>query len=239
MTIFHFVNCAALCFGPHLIYYKATPLSEYVTWPASLRAAVVYLATMLIKMILWASLLHAGEEEASDGRAAPFDAKQEALKAALGMLADVAGLYYALVHVSYRSISFEHKFQAVGLGWSLASTVTGRLLPLWFGAAGMEFQWTWLREAAQSNVELLLTVCLAALGSLLWLRRSKPPMAAPLIYAAITLIAAMPFYASFLERGHGWEATRVACVEVGGALAAAVVTWRIYVACARQNAAGQ
>jgi len=26
MTFFHFVNCALLAFGPHVIYYKATPL---------------------------------------------------------------------------------------------------------------------------------------------------------------------------------------------------------------------
>ncbi len=26
MTLFHFINCAALTFGPHAVYYKATPL---------------------------------------------------------------------------------------------------------------------------------------------------------------------------------------------------------------------
>ncbi|KAF0888354.1 hypothetical protein E2562_014178 [Oryza meyeriana var. granulata] len=26
MTVFHFLNCAALTFGPHVVYYSATPL---------------------------------------------------------------------------------------------------------------------------------------------------------------------------------------------------------------------
>ena len=26
MTLFHFFNCAALTFGPHVVYYTATPL---------------------------------------------------------------------------------------------------------------------------------------------------------------------------------------------------------------------
>ena len=26
MTLFHFVNCCLLSFGPHFVYYKATPL---------------------------------------------------------------------------------------------------------------------------------------------------------------------------------------------------------------------
>ena len=26
MTVFHFLNCAFLTFGPHVVYYSATPL---------------------------------------------------------------------------------------------------------------------------------------------------------------------------------------------------------------------
>ena len=29
MTFFHFLNCAALCFFPHIVYYRATYLGEY------------------------------------------------------------------------------------------------------------------------------------------------------------------------------------------------------------------
>ena len=33
MTVFHFLNCAFLTFGPHVVYYSATPL--YLLFPAS------------------------------------------------------------------------------------------------------------------------------------------------------------------------------------------------------------
>ncbi|MBA0700947.1 hypothetical protein Goari_027257 [Gossypium aridum] len=49
MTMFHFFNCAILTFGPHAVYYSATPLSEYDTLGTSVKAALVYLGTALIK----------------------------------------------------------------------------------------------------------------------------------------------------------------------------------------------
>ncbi|XP_068310108.1 uncharacterized protein [Pyrus communis] len=50
MTVFHFFNCAILTFGPHAVYYSATPLSEYDTLGTSVKAAVVYLGTALVKV---------------------------------------------------------------------------------------------------------------------------------------------------------------------------------------------
>ncbi|KAH1127551.1 hypothetical protein GYH30_016237 [Glycine max] len=51
MTVFHFFNCAILTFGPHAVFYFATPLSEYDTLRTSIKAAVVYLATTLVKLL--------------------------------------------------------------------------------------------------------------------------------------------------------------------------------------------
>ncbi|XP_068310097.1 uncharacterized protein [Pyrus communis] len=51
MTVFHFFNCAILTFGPHAVYYSATPLSEYDTLGTSVKAAVVYLGTALVKLV--------------------------------------------------------------------------------------------------------------------------------------------------------------------------------------------
>ncbi|CAI5516145.1 unnamed protein product [Closterium sp. Naga37s-1] len=193
MTYFHFFNCAALSFAPHLIFYKATPLSEYGTWTASLKAALVFFAAMLLKMILWASLLPEFDHDPALAAPSHLDARQEALRAVIGAGVDLAGMRYALVHVSHRNMAFEHKFQAVGLGWALAESVSKRLVPLWVGAGGMEFKWDFLLDALSSNIELVSTVTLAALASLLWLRRSKPPALVPLIYIVASLLAALPF----------------------------------------------
>ncbi|RZC09127.1 hypothetical protein D0Y65_015747 [Glycine soja] len=51
MTVFHFFNCAILTFGPHVVFYFTTPLSEYDTLRTSIKAAVVYLATTLVKLL--------------------------------------------------------------------------------------------------------------------------------------------------------------------------------------------
>ncbi|XP_039056048.1 transmembrane protein 147-like [Hibiscus syriacus] len=54
MTMFHFFNCAILTFGPHAVYYSATPLSEYDTF-GTVKAALVYLGTALVKLVCLAT----------------------------------------------------------------------------------------------------------------------------------------------------------------------------------------
>ncbi|KAJ6940024.1 hypothetical protein NC651_006240, partial [Populus alba x Populus x berolinensis] len=108
MTLFHFFNCAILTFGPHAVYYSATPLSEYDTLGTSVKAALVYLGTALVKLVCLATFLKVSENDS-------FDPYQELLKALIGFI-DVAGLYFALTQLTHRNISQNHKFQAVGLG---------------------------------------------------------------------------------------------------------------------------
>ncbi|KAL0715732.1 hypothetical protein Bca4012_065054 [Brassica carinata] len=135
MTLFRFFNCAILTFGPHAIYYSATPLYEYDTLGTSVKVAVVYLATALVK---------------------------EALKTMIGFI-DVAGLYFALAQLAHRNISQNHKFQAVGLGWAFADAVLHRLAPLWVGARGLEFTWGYVLQGLEANANLVFTISLAAL----------------------------------------------------------------------------
>ncbi|KAK3015134.1 hypothetical protein RJ639_006284 [Escallonia herrerae] len=117
MTIFHFFNCAILTFGPHAVYYSATPLSEYDTLGTSVKAALVYLGTALVKLVCLATFLNVSESD-------NFDPYQELLKALIGFI-DVAGLYFALTQLTHRNISQNHKFQAVGLGTEYIPGCTG------------------------------------------------------------------------------------------------------------------
>lgn len=212
------------------MYYKATPLAEYGTFYASLRAAIVYVFTMLIKLILWATLLRVSDEGLDE--VVPFDAYQELLKAVIGLV-DIGGLYYALTQVSYRNISYNHKFQAVGLGWSLADALVQKLLPLWVGARGWEFTWDYVLQAIEANATLVLTISLAALGSLMWLRKNKPAALVPFIYTTAGIAASMPFLTSYVRRGLGWDLSKVVGFEISAAGATALVTWRLFVACQR------
>ncbi|URE31538.1 putative membrane protein (DUF2053) [Musa troglodytarum] len=164
MTVFHLLNCAILTFGPHAVYYSATPLSEYDTIGTSVKAAIVYLGTALVK---------------------------ELLKALIGFI-DVAGLYFALTQLTHRNISQNHKFQAVGLGSAFADSILHRLAPLWVGARGLEFTWEYIFQGIEGNANLVLNLSLAALGSLMWLRKNKPRTLIPIIYACAGVLATMP-----------------------------------------------
>ncbi|MCL7046824.1 hypothetical protein MKW94_006267 [Papaver nudicaule] len=227
MTVFHFFNCAVLTFGPHAVYYSATPLSEYDTLGTSVKAAVVYLGTALIKLVCLATFLKVPENDM-------FDPYQELLKALIGFV-DVAGIYFALTQLTHRNISQHHKFQAVGLGWAFADSVLHRLAPLWVGARGLEFTWEYVLQGLESNANLVLTVSLAAMGSLMWLRKNKPRTLIPIIYLCALILATMPTTTSYLRRGLGWQLPKVVTAELLSSLVMAFISWQLFSACQRPS----
>ncbi|MQL78733.1 hypothetical protein Taro_011168 [Colocasia esculenta] len=249
MTVFHFFNCAILTFGPHAVYYSATPLSEYDTIGTSVKAAVVYLGTALVKLICLATFLKLPENDS-------FDPYQESLKALIGFI-DVAGLYFALTQLTHRNISQNHKFQAVGLdedecinvrsdlaffsigffmGWAFADSVLHRLAPLWVGARGLEFTWEYILQGLEANANLVLNLSLAALGSLMWLRKNKPRTLVPLIYACAGILATMPSITSYLRHGLGWLLPKVIAFELFSSFVMAFISWQLFSACQRPSA---
>ncbi|AAD46021.1 putative transmembrane protein [Arabidopsis thaliana] len=227
MTLFHFFNCAILTFGPHAVYYSATPLSEYDTLGTSVKAAVVYLATALVKLVCLATFLQVSETEV-------FDPYQEALKAMIGFI-DVAGLYYALAQLTHRNISQNHKFQAVGLGWAFADSVLHRLAPLWVGARGLEFTWDYVLQGLEANANLVFTISLAALGSLMWLRKNKPKSLIPIIYTCAVIIATMPSITSYLKRVNGWHFPKIVGFELATSLVMAFISCQLFILCQRPS----
>ncbi|KAL3351585.1 hypothetical protein AABB24_019921, partial [Solanum stoloniferum] len=229
MTVFHFFNCAILTFGPHAVYYSATPLSEYDTLWTSIKAAVVYLFTALVKLVCLATFLNVSESESDN-----FDPYQELLKALFGFI-EVAGLYFALTQLTHRNISQNHKFQAVGLGWAFADSVLHRLVPLWFGARGLEFTWDYILQGLEANANLVFSISLAALGSLMWLRKNKPKTLIPIIYACAGIVATMPTIISYLRRGLGWHLPKVVGFELFSSLLIAFISWQLFVACQRPS----
>ncbi|KAK1268274.1 hypothetical protein QJS04_geneDACA006567 [Acorus gramineus] len=227
MTGFHFVNCAILTFGPHAVYYLATPLSEYDTVGTSVKAALVYLGTALVKLVCLATFLKVPE---NDG----FDPYQESLKALIGFI-DVAGLYFALTQLTHRNISQNHKFQAVGLGWAFADSVLHRLAPLWVGARGLEFTWEHILQGIEANANLVLYVSLASLGSLIWIRKNKPKTLIPIIYMCALILATMPSITSYLRRGLRWHLSKVVGFELLSSLVMAFICWQLFYACQRPS----
>ncbi|KAM6544155.1 hypothetical protein CsatB_008602 [Cannabis sativa] len=178
MTLFHFFNCAILTFGPHAVYYSATPLSEYDTLGTSIKSAIVYLITDLLKLVCLATFLKVLETDNFD----PYQSTQ-------------------------RNISQNHKFQAVGLGWAFADSVLHRLAPLWVGARGLEFTWDFILQGLEANANLVFSISLVALGSLIWLRKNKPKTLIPIIYACAVIVATMPSITRFAILSEAWDGT--------------------------------
>uniref|UniRef100_A0A0D9ZDM1 BOS complex subunit TMEM147 n=1 Tax=Oryza glumipatula TaxID=40148 RepID=A0A0D9ZDM1_9ORYZ len=199
--------------------------SEYDTIGTCVKAAVVYLGTALVKLVCLATLLKVPENDS-------FDPYQELMKIFIGFI-DVAGLYFALTQLTHRNISQNHKFQAVGLGWAFADSVLHRLAPLWIGARGLEFTWEYIFQGLEANANLVMTLSLAALGSLMWLRKNKPRTLVPIIYACALLLATMPSITSYLRRSLEWQTPKVVGFELFSSLVMAFISWQLFSACQR------
>ncbi|XAR61826.1 hypothetical protein NMG60_11016350 [Bertholletia excelsa] len=219
MTVFHFFNCAILTFGPHAVYYSATPLSEYDTLGTSLKAAVVYLLVCL------ATSLNISEHD-------NFDPYQELLKALI-CFTDVAGLYFALTQTLSppfypSSLKSLHR-------WAFANSILHRLEPLWVGAKGLEFTWDYIWQGLEANANLVLCMSLAVLGSLMWLRKNKPKTLIPIIYAYARIVATMPSITSYLRHSLGWHFPKVVGFELFTSLVMAFISWQLFAACQRPS----
>jgi hypothetical protein len=223
MTFFHFLNCSALTFLPHFIYYKATPLSDYDTLTASAKAAAVYIATALLKLICQATFLRIQEADV-------FDLNQEVLKGLIGFL-DIVGIYFALTQLQYRNISQNHKFQAVGLGWAFADSVLHRAIPLWVNARQLESSWDDLLQGFEANANLIFNLSVAALASLIWLRKNKPAWLLPILYTFVGVHAALPVVLSYLRLSKDVDGVSVVGFELAAALVLAIITWRLFALC--------
>ncbi|KAK6130910.1 hypothetical protein DH2020_035346 [Rehmannia glutinosa] len=224
MTMFHFLNCAILTFGPHAVYYSATPLS-------------IILTSFLqqIRLVCLATFLKVSESDSFDPYQVLFVQSLSGIVESFDWVRRCCGLYFALTQLTHRNISQNHKFQAVGLGWAFADSVLHRLAPLWVGARGLEFTWDFVLQGLEANANLVLCLSLAALGSLIWLRKNKPKTLIPIIYACAGIVATMPSITSYLKRGLGWHFPKVVGFELFTSLVMAFISWQLFTACQRPS----
>ena len=83
--------------------------------------------------------------------------------------------------------------------WAFVDSVLHKLEPLWVGARGLEFTWDYILQGLEANVNLVLSISLAALGFLMWLHKNKPKTLIPIIYACDEIVATMPSITSYLR----------------------------------------
>ncbi|XP_062499456.1 BOS complex subunit TMEM147-like [Corticium candelabrum] len=153
MTLYHFGNCLALACGPYIITYKYSMLSEYSAFWKCVKVGGAYIVTQFCKMLLLATFFPV------DSSGERFDPSTELMKATMD-IGDVIGIYFVLSKISGKG---EMKILVTGLGWSAAELATTRLIPLWVGARGTEFNWNYMLMSFDANICLVHYLTVAAL----------------------------------------------------------------------------
>mmetsp|Transcript_33723 Transcript_33723/g.43279 ORF Transcript_33723/g.43279 Transcript_33723/m.43279 type:complete len:230 (+) Transcript_33723:68-757(+) len=209
MTLYHFLNCALLTYGPFAVTYMATSLQEDVP-RICVKAGFIYIASQLVKMIVMASYV-------PDIDPHSFSIVQEAIELVLSVV-DVVGLMYAF-RVA-QQVSSQNKALAVGWGWAVTQAVLSRLLPLFLNAKGSEFHWENLQGGVAANVDYLRVLGLAMLCYLASPKKKETGLVTQgwvslLPFTALLLVTPTAFhYVRSLAIMSEWEVLAVDAVVV-------------------------
>ncbi len=132
-----------------------------------------------------------------------------------------------------RNVNHLHRFirqiLTAGLGWSFADFLLTRVLFLWVGARGVEFDWRYLQKSFESNLSL---VHFLTLSCLVWLAMRKDlgrsSVVAPLI-AAVGLVACYKnLLLDALVPVFGFAAVPALAVKAAITLLVGFVTMQVY-----------
>lgn len=177
MTLYHFGNCVALVYVPYYLTYKYSGLSEYGAFWKCVQAGGMYVFTQLCKMLVLATFFPASDVGGQDVIA-------EFLKASVEV-ADLCGMYAVLAGIPGKGHA---KVLTAGIGWAGADVLLTRLLLLWVGARGAEFDWTYIRASLDSNISLVRHLTSAVLVWL-WSRHDLKRSLLPAVSALLLLCA--------------------------------------------------
>ncbi|XP_046852162.1 transmembrane protein 147-like [Xenia sp. Carnegie-2017] len=218
MTLFHFGNCVALAYFPYLILYKCSGLSEYSAFWRCAQAAGIYLATQLCKMLVLATFFPASETTADS-----FDVFAEFLKCTVDV-ADLFGLYITMSKIPGRG---ELKLLVAALGWATAELVMTKLLPLWVGARGIEFDWKYIQMSFDANISLIHHIATATLVWL-WSRKDLQRSFLPVLVAFMALCSFKPLVIEFLSFTFGIQSWNLLILKGAFTGCVGIVALQIY-----------
>ena len=168
MTLYHFANCLALAYTPYYLTYKFMGLSEYGAFWKVGQASLMYILTQLAKMLFLATFFPMSDmEEPEETGEHKFDFLTDFLRATVD-IADLVGIYLVMSRVAGKG---SVKVLVAGLGWGFAELVLTRLVFLWVGARGVEFDWKYIQKSFDANISLLHFISLSALVAM-WSKRN-------------------------------------------------------------------
>merc|ERR1719382_1163996 len=131
------------------------------------------------------------EEEEGEHK---FDFLNDFLRATVDM-ADLVGIYFVMSRVAGRG---SVKVLVAGLGWGFAELVLTRLVFLWVGARGVEFDWKYIQKSFDANISLLNFITLAALVWM-WTKRNAAHSAG--VTGVLSVVLGLACYKGLLVSG--------------------------------------
>ena len=167
MTLYHFANCLALAYTPYYLTYKYMGLADYGAFWKVGQAGVMYILTQLAKMLFLATFFPMSDMEEDEGGEHQFDLLNDFLRATVD-IADLVGIYLVMSRVAGKG---SVKVLVAGLGWGFAELVLTRLVFLWVGARGVEFDWKYIQKSFDANISLLHFISLSGL-TWMWSKRN-------------------------------------------------------------------
>ncbi|XP_018006555.1 transmembrane protein 147 [Hyalella azteca] len=171
MTFYHLGNCLFLAYGPYFLTYKYFELSEYGAFWKCVQVGGMYLLTQLCKMLLLATFFPAD---------LPSPAGISLLTEIFKSTMDFGDLFAISLVLRKISASGPIKVLIAGLGWSTADMVLTRVLPLWVGARGLQFDWKYIIMSLEANVVMVHHLAVTALVYL-WSRTDSSSPHRPLL----------------------------------------------------------
>lgn len=137
-------------FGPIVILYKATALSEYNSKYICAYGSIAYLLTQSVKVILYAFSLPIVPEHSSIAYPDFYLSLSKSLLSSI----DLLGIYI-LLNQRIGVGSSHLRLLGVSLGWSATESIVTRLIPIWISTRSIEFSWDPLILSLESNARIL------------------------------------------------------------------------------------
>merc|ERR1719336_1559651 len=129
------------------------------------------------------------EEEEGEHK---FDLLTDFLRSTVD-IADLVGIYIVMSRVAGKG---SVKVLVAGLGWGFAELVLTRLVFLWVGARGVEFDWKYIQKSFDANISLLHFISLSALVAM-WSKRNAAHSAG--VTGVLSLVLELGCWARLLQ----------------------------------------
>merc|ERR1719312_2290428 len=103
-------------------------------------------------------------------------------------MADLIGIYLIMSRLSGKGAV---KVLVAGLGWAFAELVLTRLVFLWVGARGVEFDWRYIQKSFEANISLVHFITIA---TLVWLWGKRNSTSGAGLTGVLVLVLAVACY---------------------------------------------